>query len=72
MERALNMSFSPREKVAEGRMRGGRFRLAARPLILILLPEVRRDALPDSSLSQKKVGRNKCSAVPAKQRFVRF
>jgi hypothetical protein len=28
------MSFSLREKVAEGRMRGGRFHFAVRPLIL--------------------------------------
>ena len=32
------MSFSPREKVAEGRMRGGKFHLAVRPLILSFSP----------------------------------
>ncbi len=32
------MSFSPAEKVAEGRMRGGKFHLAVRPLILSFSP----------------------------------
>ena len=48
------MSFSPREKVAEGRMRGGKFHLAVRPAHPILLLERSRDVLLAFSHSQKR------------------